>query len=149
MTVSLRQATTGDVSELIILMRQLYEFEKLPFNHERARSALRKLIDTPEFGRIWIIEEQGQAIGYLSLTFGFALEFGRDAFLDEIFILESHRGKGIGSFVSKELDVLAKNLGIEALHLEVKSSDKRARLFYEGSGFKMREHFHLMTKYLG
>ncbi len=37
----------------------------------------------------------GTAAGYAALTFGFSLEVGgRDAFIDELFLIEAARGKG-------------------------------------------------------
>jgi len=35
-------------------------------------------------GRVWLIQYQGQVIGYVILTLGYSLEYGgRDAFIDE------------------------------------------------------------------
>ena len=38
------------------------------------------------------------AVGYLVLTLGYSLEYGgRDAFIDEVYIRSSYRGRGIGT----------------------------------------------------
>jgi ribosomal protein S18 acetylase RimI-like enzyme len=57
-----------------------------------------------------------------------------------ILVDEKHRGKGIGTFLIKELQNLAKNtFGIEILHLEVYDKNPAVRL-YERVGFKKYAH---------
>lgn len=48
-------------------------------------------------GRVWLIQHQSLAIGYVILTLGFSLEYGgRDAFIDEFYIQANYQGQGIG-----------------------------------------------------
>jgi len=52
----------------------------------------------PSFGRAWLICEREIPVGYTVLTFGYSLEYiGRDAFIDEFYPRESHRGRGVGT----------------------------------------------------
>ncbi len=71
---------------------------------------------------------------------------GRDAFVDEFFIGESHRGHGIGRSALKLVIEQMKPLAIQALHLEVASNNERARKLYQAAGFTSRKKYHLMTR---
>src|SRR5262245_27027080 len=91
-------ATSEDIETLITFIREYYAYDKHPFDEAALRPALEALVREPAFGRVWLIHEGGQAIGYAVLTLGYSLEYlGRDAFVDELYVRESHRGQGIGT----------------------------------------------------
>ncbi len=87
-------------------------------------------------------------VGYLVLTFGYSLEFhGRDAFIDELFIRASHRGRGWGTRAMEQAESTAKALNIRAVHLEVGHGNTRAQEFYSKMGYNDHERY-LMTKWI-
>jgi GNAT superfamily N-acetyltransferase len=76
----------------------------------------------------------------LALTFGFSFEYGgRDAFIDEFFIKEGFRGKGIGKLVLKLLEPLALEAGVQTLHLEVEPHNSAGNQLYLNAGFKSND----------
>src|SRR5437868_3978671 len=93
----LRIADLNDLDLLLDLMQGLYAFDHMPFDPARARTALVMLLADSSLGRVFLVEARGEAVGYAVLTLGYSLEFaGRYALLDELFILEEHRGHGSG-----------------------------------------------------
>ena len=97
-------------------------------------------------GSVWAVVSEGEWIGYAAMTYGYSIEFGgRDAFIDELFIREKHRGRGIGTAVLAQLEAHAREAGICALHLEVDRHNPIARALYGKLGFKVREKFSLMS----
>lgn len=146
MPVNLRLATAGDEEILLELVRLYHEFDRIPFEEDAAARALKPLLRQGDAGLIWLMELDGSIIGYVALCFGYSIEFGgRDAFLDEMYILEEHRGRGIGRSVLRTIQSKAAELGVKALHLEVERTNKRARSLYLSLGFASRERYHLMT----
>lgn len=100
-------------------------------------------------GRAWLIRDGSRAVGYLILTFGYSLEFnGRDAFSDEFFIQASHRGRSWGRKAMHLAETSARELGVQAIHLEVTRRNTAARRLYDEIGFKQHDN-HLMTKWIG
>jgi hypothetical protein len=94
MEPSFRNATEADADLLLAMMREYYAFDHHPFDLENARSALTGLLRDPALGRIWLVCAGESVVGYIVLTLGYSLELlGRDAFVDELFLLESHRGR--------------------------------------------------------
>lgn len=143
-------ADASQLAALLPLVRGYHEFEHVTMSDAERAAAVAPLLQ-PDFGlgRIWLLRSGGEIVGYVALTFGYSIEFrGRDAFIDELFLVEKARGQGIGSTVLEFVKREAAALGIVALHLEVARDNRRARRLYERWGFEPREQFHLMSCYL-
>lgn len=129
-------------------MREYYEFDHLTFDETVARRALEEMISNEAFGRIWLIYYADETVGYVVLTLGYSLEYGgRDAFIDEVYIRESHRGKGIGPAAIAYAEEQCRLLGVRALHLEVEHANTNAYGVYRKVGFVDHERY-MMTKLL-
>ncbi len=140
-------ASPRDIDVLLDLMRQYYAFDRIPFHVRWARQALARLLADEALGRVWLIQWQGETVGYACVCFGFGLEFGRDAFLDELFVQEPFRGKGIGRAAVEFAAAACPGLGIQALHLVVTPDNERARRLYEKLGFE-DQHRRMMTRWI-
>jgi len=142
-----REGELRDAELVLELMREFAATQRYPLR-DTAAHALRELLTSPAVGRVWLVEADGSAVGYIVLTFGFSLEYGgRDAFVDELFVLSSWRGRGLGkaalSFALSE----ASRLGVRAVHLEVERANPSAQQLYRSSGFESNDR-DLMTKRL-
>ena len=146
MAPTLRLATESDADLLLTLMREYYAFDGHRFDPPEARSALMGLLREPAYGRAWLILDRNDVIGYVVLCFGYSLEYlGRDAFLDEFYLKETHRRQGLGSQVLKMVEEAARACDVRALHLEVVRRNHAAGQFYRKAGYSDHNH-HLMTK---
>ena len=135
---------------LLELMRALYDEDgSTPLREDAAETALRDLLAAPDRGLVWVIEQAGDAAGYLVLTWGYSLEFhGRDAFIDELYVAPSYRGAGLGRRAVEWAEDACRAHGAGAVHLEVEIDNERAHALYRRSGFAERG-LRLMTKRLG
>src|SRR5262249_50326298 len=70
-----------------------------------------------------------------------------DAFVDELYVEEAHRGRGAGGLALRLAEDACRAVGVRALHLEVDRENHRARAVYEKAGFEDRDN-HLLTKRL-
>jgi GNAT superfamily N-acetyltransferase len=148
MEPSFRIATESDTDVLLAMMREYYAFDHHPFDSGKARTALIGLLRQPVFGYVWLICAGESVVGYIVLTFGYSLELlGRDAFVDEFFLLESHRGQGWGRKAMEFVEETARSLEVHAIHLEVTRHNADAQRFYPKLGFEDRGH-HLMSKWI-
>lgn len=147
--LTVRAATSDSIATILPMMRAFYALEHIHFAESHSRPALERLIGDPERGRVFLAELDGSIIGYCAICFGYSLEFGgRDAFVDEIFLLEEHRGKGYGEAVLEFVAGEARALGVKALHLEVERNNDRAQRLYDRAGFERREKYFLMSRTL-
>lgn len=140
------QASPGTLKILLTMMKEFYEFEQLNFNEQKLIAAVGLLFDNPTSGRIYLIKSEDEYVGYSVLTFGFSLEFfGRDALIDELYVRENYRGKGIGSRFLKFVENICEDENVFALHLEVSKINTKAQELYRRMGYKDHNRY-LLTK---
>jgi ribosomal protein S18 acetylase RimI-like enzyme len=145
---STRIATPEDLERLLPLVRELWKHEHMEWDEARTPAALARLLGDASLGRVWILEDSGRAIGYLALCFGYSLEFfGRDAFIDELYVEPGYRGQGHGFRLIEAVEAACPALGVSALHLEVDHVNERAKPLYRRAGFTDHDRF-LMTKHV-
>jgi ribosomal protein S18 acetylase RimI-like enzyme len=132
------------------MMRQLAEQEpgKVKFDEAAALATFRKFLSLPAFGRVWLLSEGNTAVGYVVLTIGFSFEFhGHDAFIDELFIDAVYRRRGFGRQAVEFVEKLAREMGVNAIHLEVDKGNDPTFELYREAGYEDHGRF-LMTKWL-
>lgn len=82
-------------------------------------------------GTVYNVFLENNIVGFFYIKFG-----GQDvAWLEDIFILEEYRGKGIGKQVFALLDELMKEKGVRAMFVDVIPRNSSAINFYMDCGF--------------
>jgi ribosomal protein S18 acetylase RimI-like enzyme len=148
METTFRLAENSDTETLVEFIGEFHEIEHLPFDNNRVRTMLAKLLNDDSLGRLWLIQDGSEPIGYIVLGFGYSLEFqGRDAMIDELYIRESYRGQGIGTSAIQFVERVCPSLGIQAIHLEVDRKNTAAQNLYRKVGFEDHDRY-LMTKWI-
>jgi GNAT superfamily N-acetyltransferase len=143
-----RTAEPGDVDAIIVMMRGYYAQDGYTFVEDEARAAALMLINDAHLGRLWVTCEDGRVVGYVAVALGFSFEYrGREAFVDELLIAESHRGRGLGREALEVAEAYCRERGVNALHLEVERHRSRAQELYRRRGYEDFDRF-LMTKWL-
>jgi ribosomal protein S18 acetylase RimI-like enzyme len=149
-SLEFREAILSNEADLIPMMRLLaqQEPEVIPFDESAARAAFHQFLSLPEFGRTWLFYDGPGLVGYIILTIGFSFEFrGHDAFIDELYIVPAHRRRGIGRQAMAFVEQKAREMGVNAIHLEVDRGNDPALELYRRTGYKDHDRF-LMTKWL-
>ena len=117
------------------MMRAFNAIDNYPFDEQERTENLNLLLTHPHYGKLWIIKHNGVTAGYTFLGYGFSFEFkGRDAFVDELFILPEFQGKGLGKQAIDFIIGEAKNEGVKALHLEAEHHNERGLRLYRSKG---------------
>jgi ribosomal protein S18 acetylase RimI-like enzyme len=143
-----RLASPVDLEAVLALHQAFFAEDGYPFREAESRANLERLLSDPGLGRLFVIDEGGTVVGYLVLAFGFSLEFrGRDAFVDEVYVAPSHRGRGLGTRALAVAEAACRELGVRALHLEVERSKERTQGLYRRLGFADHDRY-LMTKWI-
>lgn len=135
------RAIARDETVLFPMMRALAEQEPgaIAFDESATRLAFRQFLSLPAFGRVWLIYEGAAPIGY---TIGFSFEFrGHDAFVDELYIVPARRRRGCGREATAFVEQAAREMGVNAIHLEVESGNHRALELYRHTGYKDHQRF--------
>ncbi|HEX8186965.1 MAG TPA: GNAT family N-acetyltransferase [Pyrinomonadaceae bacterium] len=148
MEPSFRVADSSDADALVGMMRDFNAHERIAFDEAEVRAVLAQLFADDSYGLACLILLGGEVAGYFVLAFGFSVEFrGRDAFVDELFVKDDYRGRGLGGAAVRFAEELCRGRGVRALHLEVERENTRAQSVYRRAGFKDHERY-LLTKWL-
>jgi len=149
MTFTFRLASEGEIATVLEFMRAFYAGEGYPFDERVSGEALAGLVRAPQLGRVWLIVEDEEPVGYVALTFGYSLEFhGRDAFVDELFVRAERRGRGAGTAALRFVTDACPALDVHALHLEVERVNTAAQALHRRFGFHDHDRY-LLTLRMG
>ena len=145
MTHLLHLAQPTDLDRLLPMVGQFHASEGLQTTEDDRRSALTPLLDGSPHGAIWLIGPKMSPVGYVAIAFGWSIELGGlEATVDELWIREKVRGRGMGGEAMATLLKTLEQAGVAALHLEVSPDNKRAEGLYQRLGFERRP-YSLMT----
>jgi GNAT superfamily N-acetyltransferase len=149
MSEIIKPALPADIDVLVPFMREYCKFDGIEYDSHRARHTMLALLEDARLGRTWFIHEKGPPCGYLTLCYGYSLELGgRDAYVDELYIRESHRGRGLGTRALEAACHEARGEGVRALYLEVRQDNTKAQRYYERLGFERRDRYFLLARRL-
>ena len=138
----IRPATIDDVPLLLVLIRELAEFE-----HEldlcvieEADLARDGFGANPDF-RALIADWDGQPAGY-ALFFGYYSTWaGRRLFLEDLFVREPFRGRGIGRALLASVACIAVQENCYGVQLEVLGGNERAIELYKFLGAEILDQW--------
>jgi ribosomal protein S18 acetylase RimI-like enzyme len=143
-----RPAQAADVDAIVAMMRGYYEQDGYTFVEDEARAAALMLMKDSSMGSLWVATDQDTVVGYVAVALGFSFEYrGREAFVDELLIAESHRGRGLGREALDVAEAYCREMGVNALHLEVEGHRGKALDLYRRRGYEDFDRY-LMTKWL-
>ena len=146
----IREATVSDVSVLLPLVEEYWRFESLSgFNPGRVSTQLKRILSQPQLGEGWIATANGIPVGYLLAVYVFSLEhLGITAEIDELFVLPSQRGKGIGVTLLNTAESKFRKVGCSNVSLQLSRQNDSARSFYHGREYLERSAYELLEKTL-
>ena len=148
MKLNFLPASKESIPKILEMMADFYVMEGYPFDFGTTKLNLHKFIADINLGRLWLLILEEEIIGYLVMAFGFSFEYGgKDALIDEFFIIEVYRDKGIGVKTIEFVTHQAKMLGVNTLHLEVERHNERGMSLYVKQGFRDNNRL-LMNKHL-
>ena len=138
----IRPATILDASLLRTMIHELAEFEHELDQVSITEEQLRQdgFGDNPQF-RALIAEWDGQSAAY-ALFFGyFSTWVGRGLFLEDLFVREAFRGRGIGTALLAAVARIAVEEHCYGIHWEVLSWNERAIAMYKALGAMFRDQW--------
>ncbi|THD31777.1 MAG: GNAT family N-acetyltransferase [Flavobacterium johnsoniae] len=117
-------------------MQKFYSIDNYPIDIAISKALFLEFIENPHLGKAWLIYSDEEIVGYIILTFVFSFEYkGTIAFLDELYISDKARGKGIGK---KALDFIhqeALSLSLKIIYLEIENHNEIAQKLYLSKDF--------------
>lgn len=141
------QAGPGDIDRLAPLVAGFHALRGERTRPDQRLAALRPLLENPDLGRIWLIGPSISPVGYLVITFGYSIALGgRDARLDEFFLRENARGKGVGAKILDAIRPFLRDAGVKALWVEAERTDPAQKRLFTRAGFVPQDDRYLLVR---
>jgi ribosomal protein S18 acetylase RimI-like enzyme len=139
---------TSQIEIITQMMQDFYAIDNYPIDVEVSKKLFQEFITNEHLGRAWLIFSEEELVGYVILTFVFSFEYGgKIAFLDELYIKEIARGKGIGNTTIQFIKEQAKQLNVKLLYLEVENHNENAQKLYLANDFEVHNRKLLKFKF--
>ena len=136
----------ADIEIITQMMQDFYAIDNYPMDVEVAKNLFQEFISNEHLGKSWLIYTENEIVGYIILTFIFSFEYGgKIAFVDELFIKETARGKGIGKEAIQFIQQEVPKLSLKLLYLEVEPHNENAQKLYLAHDFE--RHNRKLMKY--
>lgn len=130
----------SDCDITLQMMQEFYTIDQYPFDLEISKSLFKQFVTNENLGKGWLIYFENEVVGYIILTFIFSFEHqGLIAFLDELYIKETARGKGIGKQSLQFIQQQAPKLSLKIIYLEVEPHNETAQKLYIANDFAIHK----------
>jgi GNAT superfamily N-acetyltransferase len=136
MTISIRPAMPDDVPTVALLIRALSQYEKLEHEVTMTEDKLRAtMFGARSYAEAVLAEEDGKAVGFALFFHNYSTFLAQPGlYLEDLYVHESHRGKGIGKALLVHLAQIAVERNCGRLEWAVLDWNVDAIGFYEKLG---------------
>ena len=143
--IQFKPLVVTDIDTIVTMMKAFYAIDNYPIDKEKSKTLFQEFISDENLGKSWLILSDEETVGYVILTFVFSFEYqGKIAFLDELYLNEKARGKGIGSQAVTFVLEQSKKLSLQLIYLEIENHNQNAQKLYIANGFELHNR-KLMT----
>lgn len=102
--LTFRQAEEKDAGLILYFIKQLAEYEHMSDEVVATKELLREWIFEKKKAEVIFALENGEAVGFALFFHNFSTFLGRAGiYLEDLFVLKEHRGKGYGKALLKKL----------------------------------------------
>ncbi len=134
--IHIRAANTDDVGTIFGFIQQLAEYEQLAHEVVASEELLRNnLFGERPYAEVLIAETDGQSAGFALFFHSFSTFLGRPGiYLEDLFVLPEHRGKGLGKALLAALARECERRDCGRLEWSVLDWNAPAIAFYQSLG---------------
>jgi diamine N-acetyltransferase len=131
MSINIRKGTDEDLPNIYALIKEFAHFQKTP---EKVKTTPDQMQKEKAFFHCYVAEKDGEMIGFASYFFAYYSWTGKSLYLDDLYVSDAFRGKGVGSALLNAVINLAKEEGCKKMRWQVSNWNKPAIGFYRKMG---------------
>ena len=136
----IRQAVPADLEALLWLLTNFSEEAGTNFGREHLLAGLEPLLSNQGLGLVFVAELDIVLVGYAVIGWGWGIESGgKEALIDEVFVLKNHRNQGIGAKMLSEVMTQLERHNTKAVFLETEAQNPNSRKLYQNLGFETED----------
>lgn len=134
--ITFKALENKDSNIIIEMMKEFYAIDNYPIDVEISKTLFQEFIAHNSLGNAWLVYRNADIVGYVILTYVFSFEYqGKIAFIDELYVKDAFRGKGIGKAILQFIQQQSQLKGLKLLYLEVENHNENAKNLYLGNNF--------------
>jgi GNAT superfamily N-acetyltransferase len=146
-TIAVRQAVAADIEPLAGLFDQYRQFQGQASDLTAARSFLAERFGHGE-SVVLIATAENAAVGFAQLYPSFSsVWLSRVFVLNELFVLEAARGRGVASQLLSAVESYAWSFGASRVTLNVARANVSAQQVYAARGWKQDDQFFMFHRF--
>ena len=146
-TFSVRKAKVNDLQELAILFDEYRQFQKQPSDLRAAQAFLLDRINREE-SVVFVCFEDSVPVGFGQIFPSFSsVSLSRIFILNDLFVKQTSRGKGVASLILSEIEAFAWSLGSARISLNVAINNPSAKALYERIGWKRDDQYFMFHRF--
>lgn len=136
----IRKITENDKNEYLKMADDFYHSDAVShcIPKENFLNAFDEAVKGSPFIELYILEQEGITAGYAAIAVTYTTEGGgKTLWLDELYVKEQFRGKGLGKSV---IEFLQADKSVKRIRLEITPENERAKALYKSEGFAECEY---------
>ncbi len=132
MSYRIREIVESDFGSLITLFQEFAEFEKL---QEKMTNSVQQMISEKQYVNGFVaVTDSNEIAGYVTYFFAYYTWTGKSLYMDDLYVRNEFRGRGIGTLLIKSVIEFAKSENCKKMRWQVSEWNKPAISFYESIG---------------
>jgi ribosomal protein S18 acetylase RimI-like enzyme len=135
MSYSIRPYTKADIPQIIVLIKELAEFENATDQMKNTAELMEQEADY--FHCLVVENEEKNIIGMALYYYCYYTWVGKSLYLDDLIVTAAHRGKGIGTLLLKKVIDTGKQANCKRIRWQVLDWNENAIALYEKMGAKI------------
>jgi predicted acetyltransferase len=145
---ALRIARPQDFEKLDALVAAFHAHAGIKSSDEKRYEGVMPLLQSSPHGVIYLIGPASSPVGYIALAFNWSIEYGGlEAIVDEFFIRDKIRGRGMGREALHQIMTMLRENGVKVISLETSFNSAATSLFHR-IGFVARDNYGFMVREL-
>lgn len=131
MELTIRRATEADYPQVLSLIREFARFQGAP---EKVTITAEQMRQDAGLFQCFIAEEGGTVVGFASFFFAYYSWTGKALYLDDLYVREAYRKRGIGKRLLEAVIALAGRERCRKVRWQVSKWNTNAIDFYKSMG---------------
>jgi GNAT superfamily N-acetyltransferase len=141
----MRKATQNDLEFFLALMTEFYAESGYELDRASTTRAFQTILEQPNLGQIWFIQDGTKDVGHVLVTFKFAMEYaGMIACIDDLFVLQAFRNRGLSTAALEQIRQFCEENQLRGMTVEVGNDNAAAQKVYRRIGFETLENRELL-----
>ncbi len=135
-SIEIRKAVPADFEQIYALIKEFANFIKTP---EKVLTTPAQMTEDKDIFQCFIALDKDKVIGFATYFTAYYSWTGKTIYLDDLYVLESYRGQGIGNRLLDTVIATAKAENCKKVRWQVSNWNSKAIEFYKRRGATIDE----------